>query len=79
MTRDPRNQTLMQERERSELGLAILIGIFALIIAAAFWQISGRGLAVVSSSPSTDGVGWGQELPIPNTPTLPAPSPSRQW
>jgi hypothetical protein len=68
------------ERERTDIGVVSILAVLALFVAVGLWfysrdkeMVAGDGTTVKQ----TTGTG-SQQLPLPNTPQLPAPSPAQQ-
>lgn len=67
------------ERERADIGVVSILAVLALFVAIGLWlytkdreMVTGDG--TVKQTTGSDA----QELPLPHTPGLPAPSPPQQ-
>jgi hypothetical protein len=68
------------ERERADISVVSILAVLALIIAGGLWFFTKDKEMVASDGTTvkqTTGSG-AQELPLPNTPQLPSPSPQQQ-
>lgn len=68
------------ERDRADISVVSILAVLALIVAGGLWFFTKDKEMIASDGTTvrqTTGSG-AQELPLPNTPQLPAPTPPRQ-
>jgi hypothetical protein len=68
------------ERERTDISVVSILAVLALAVAASLWFFTKDREMVASDGTTvkqTTGSG-SQDMPLPNTPSLPAPTPQQQ-